>query len=166
MSGKFKYTAAWLSLLAIVLAVCVLTAVPVWKIQPFAPQTDEALQISYLLKSWLPILTVAALLTSVALIVYIWCNSKRWFGLPFLIVPFALLIICAWFARQNHFEWMFSPLVEANFAKASETDFVSDGDMVLAIKINGESVAYPVRQMAYHHVVADIVGGKPITATY
>jgi hypothetical protein len=166
MSVRFKYIAAWLSLLAIAIAIFVMTAIPVWKIQPFAPQTNEALQISYLLKSWLPILTLAALLLSVAPIVYIWSNSKRWFGLPFLIVPFAVLLICAWFARQNHFEWMFNPLDQANFAKATETDFVSDDDMVLAVKINGEAVAYPVRQMAYHHIVADVVGGKPITATY
>jgi len=27
-------------------------------------------------------------------------------------------------------------------------------------------VAYPVRLMAYHHVVPDVVGGVPIVATY
>lgn len=166
MSNKFKYTAAWLSLLAIALIIFAVTVIPVWKIQPFAPQTDGALQISYLLKSWSPILTIIALLASVALIVYIWRNSKRWYGLPFLIVPLAVVLICAWFARQNHFEWMFNPLAQTAFAKVSETDFVHDDDMVLAVKINNEAVAYPVRQMAYHHVVADVVGGKPITATY
>jgi hypothetical protein len=38
--------------------------------------------------------------------------------------------------------------------------------MVMAIEINGDAVAYPVRQMGYHHVINDVVGGKPITATY
>lgn len=166
MSNKSKFIAAWFSLPVIALLILAVTAIPVWKIQPFAPQTDNALQISYLLKSWSPILTVAALLASIWLIVYIWRNSKRWYGKPFLIVPLAVCLICAWFARQNHFEWMFNPLAQADFAKTSETDFVSDDDMVLAVKINDEAVAYPVRQMAYHHVVADVVGGKPITATY
>src|SRR5712692_1826092 len=36
----------------------------------------------------------------------------------------------------------------------------------LAVKINKEAVAYPVRLMAYHHVVQDVVGGTPICATY
>jgi hypothetical protein len=27
-------------------------------------------------------------------------------------------------------------------------------------------VAYPVRQIAYHHLVEDSVGGVPIVATY
>jgi hypothetical protein len=38
--------------------------------------------------------------------------------------------------------------------------------MVLAVERGGERVAYPVRLMAYHHVVADTVGGVPIVATY
>jgi len=37
---------------------------------------------------------------------------------------------------------------------------------VLCVTISGESVAYPVRLMAYHHLVGDTVGGTPIVATY
>ena len=166
MSAKFKYTAVWLSLLAIALAVFALTAIPVWLIQPFAPQTENALRVSYFLKSWSPILTSAALLISIILIVFLWRNSRRWFAKASLFLPLLVVLPCVWFARQNHFEWMFNPLAQTAFAKANETDFVRDDDMVLAVKINGEAVAYPVRQMAYHHVVADVVGGQPITATY
>ena len=61
---------------------------------------------------------------------------------------------------------MFNPLGNAKFAKVSETDFVKDDEMVLAVNINGDAVAFPVRQMAYHHIAQDIVGGTPITATY
>jgi hypothetical protein len=77
-----------------------------------------------------------------------------------------LTLLATWFARQNHFEWMFNPLPAAAYARAGEVDFLSDTDMVLAIEVGGESVAYPVRLMAYHHVVADTVGGQPIVATY
>jgi hypothetical protein len=61
---------------------------------------------------------------------------------------------------------MFAPLSSVAYAKASEAAFVNDNDMVMAIEINGEAVAYPVRQLAYHHIVNDVVGGRPITATY
>jgi hypothetical protein len=61
---------------------------------------------------------------------------------------------------------MFAPLGSARFASVAETDFVADDEMVLAVKINGDAVAYPVSYMAYHHVVQDVVGGTPITATY
>ena len=30
----------------------------------------------------------------------------------------------------------------------------------------GEAVAYPVNQLAYHHVLEDVIGGVPIVATY
>jgi len=72
----------------------------------------------------------------------------------------------AWFARQNHFEWMFNPLANSAYAKANDASFVGEGDMVLAVEHNGDAVAYPVRLMAYHHVLGDTVGGTPIVATY
>jgi hypothetical protein len=83
-----------------------------------------------------------------------------------LVIAILLTIPPAWFARQNHFEWMFNPLRNSAYAKANEASFAGDSDMVLAVKINNEAVAYPVRLMAYHHVVQDVVGGTPICATY
>ena len=71
-----------------------------------------------------------------------------------------------WLARQNHFEWMFNPLPNPAYAKAAEASFVNDADRVMAVAIGNEAVAYPIRIMAYHHVVADTVGGVPIVATY
>ncbi len=50
--------------------------------------------------------------------------------------------------------------------RRAKPDSLTDTDMVLAVEINGEAVAYPVRLMAYHHLVHDVVGGTPIVATY
>ena len=61
---------------------------------------------------------------------------------------------------------MFKPLADAAYAQADEAGFVDDTDMVIAVEHNGEAVAYPVRLMAYHHLVQDVVGGTPIVATY
>ena len=71
-----------------------------------------------------------------------------------------------WLARQNHFEWMFNPLPNPAYAKSADVSFINDDDRVLSVTIGGESVAYPVRLMAYHHLVEDTVGGTPIVATY
>lgn len=76
------------------------------------------------------------------------------------------LFAATWMARQNHFEWMFRPHASIAFSPAAQATFVGDTDMVLAVKNNGEAVAYPVRLMAYHHLVQDVVGGTPIVATY
>lgn len=153
---KLNYKTAWLILLMIALAVFAVIAIPVWLIQPFAPQTEKGLQISYLLKSWSPLLTIFAALVSVGLCVFIWSESRRWLAKAFLIFPLLIVFACVWFARQNHFEWMFNPLAQSAYARANQTDFVADDDMVLAIEIGGEAVAYPVRQMAYHHIVQDV----------
>ena len=61
---------------------------------------------------------------------------------------------------------MFNPLAHSSYVKTGEASFVNDKDMVLAVEINKEAVAYPVRLMAYHHLVQDTVGGLPIVATY
>jgi hypothetical protein len=115
--------------------------------------------------AWLILLLITA--AAVAMVfTLIWKNAKRWYRAAPVIIPLSIIFVFAWFARQNHFEWMFNPLETARFARISETDFVTDDEMVLAVKIGDDAVAFPVRQMAYHHVVQETVGGTPITATY
>ena len=156
----------WLLLIMTAIAAFAMIAIPVWLIQPFAPQTERAIEVSYYLRSWSPILTVVLAIIAIFIGIQNWRNSKRWFtNLPILL-PLLVIGFSIWFARQNHFLWMFNPLPNSAYAKVSEVDFVKDDEMVMAVEINGESVAYPVLQMAYHHVVQDVVGGKPITATY
>ncbi len=164
--NNIGYKTAWFVLLIVVVATVAMVFTPVWLIQPFAAQTGMAVEISFLLKSWSPLLTILATIVSLGLAFYIWTNAKRWFSKAFLLFPLFVVLIFTWFARQNHFEWMFNPLANPAYAKVSETDFVADDDVVMAVKINSEAVAYPVRQLAYHHLVHDVVGGTPITATY
>jgi hypothetical protein len=166
MSTRFKYAAAWIAILAVAVAAVAIVIVPVWLIQPFAPQTQRSLDVSFLFRSWSPTITLVAFAVMVLLAVYIWLNSRRWLAKTAVILPVLIVLPFIWLSRQNHFEWMFNPLAHATYVSASSADFVADSDMVLAVRINGEAVAYPVLQMAYHHVVQDVVGGMPITATY
>jgi uncharacterized membrane protein YhhN len=152
--------------LLILVVTIAIVAIPVWLIQPFAPQTARGVEISYLLRSWSPVLTVVLALAAIILAIFIWKRSSRWYSKAPVIIPIFMILVFTWFARQNHFEWMFNPLAQPNFAKVAETDFVADDDMVLAVNINGDAVAFPVRQMAYHHIAQEVVGGTPITATY
>ena len=163
---RVPYKTAWLVLLLSALAAFAVIFIPVYLIQPFAPQTSRALELSYLLKAWSPIVTVLLALIAVAASILIWVGSKRWFGKAAIVLPLVLVFVFTWFARQNHFEWMFNPLGQSQFARASEIDFLSDSEMVLAVNVNGEAAAYPVTLMGYHHIAHDVVGGVPITATY
>jgi len=158
--------AAWITLLVLVLLALAIVLLPVWFIQPFKPQTDQALQWSYVMRRWSPLLTIVALAAALLLMLWLWGISRRWWAKACLIVVLLPLAASTWFARQNHFEWMFNPLSHSGYAKATEATFVGDNDMVLAVETNGEAVAYPVRLMAYHHLVQDVVGGTPIVATY
>ncbi len=166
MKNKFGNKTAWLLLLLLAAAVAAMVFVPVWFIKPFSAQTERQIEISYLLKSWSPVLTIVFALAAIGLAIYIWKNQPRRFSKAALFVPLLVIFAFAWLARQNHFEWMFNPLGQANFAKISDANFVADDEMVLAVKIGDDAVAFPVRQMAYHHIVQDVVGGTPITATY
>lgn len=167
--GKTKFTSrrlGWLGLLIIVAAALAIVAVPVWIVQPFKPETQKGLSIAYAMRRWSPVVTIAALVISVGLVGYLWRGSRRWFAKATLVIILLPLLPAAWFARQNHFEWMFNPLAHSSYVRVADASFVGDSDMVLAVDNNGEAVAYPTRLMAYHHVVQDVVGGKPIVATY
>ena len=161
-----KYVGAWFGLLLVAGVAIAVVFTPAWLIQPFAPQTQRDLDISFLLRSWSPIVTLVCTLAAILLAVFIWLHSRRLIGKAPVILPILVVLLFTWLARQNHFEWMFNPLRTVAFASAASTDFVADKEMVLAVKVNGDAVAFSVRQMAYHHVVQDVVGGMPITATY
>jgi hypothetical protein len=156
----------WLLLPGLFVISMALVAIPVFLIQPFRPQTQRALEISYTLRHWSPLVTAIMFIGTATLVAWQWTYARRWWRKTLLVLILLLTFVPAWFARQNHFEWMFNPLRHSAYVKAGDASFVRDSDMVLAVKINKEAAAYPVRLMAYHHVVQDVVGGTPICATY
>jgi hypothetical protein len=158
--------AAWLLIVFLVVVSLAVVLIPVWLIQPFKPQTGRGLELSYLLRRWAPAVTVFASAAVLALVLWSWRETARWWGKMGLIVFVAMTFLPLWFARQNHFEWMFKPLSAPAYARTQEAGFVSDADKVIAIQLNAEAAAYPVRQLAYHHVVPDVVGGVPLVVTY
>jgi hypothetical protein len=162
---KSRRRVAWAALLILVLTVLSAVLIPVVLIMPFRSQSQRGLAVAFGLRQWSPALTLVAAMTALALVVWLWSNS-RWWRKAVLVVAMIPIFSSAWFARQNHFEWMFNPLSNPAYAKTSEANFVSDSDMLLAVEHQGEAVAYPIRLMAYHHLVQDTVGGTPIVATY
>ncbi len=141
-------------------------AVPVLLIRPFAPQTPASVAVAFALRRWSPWVTLALTLIGFGLALGIWRTSPRVFPRVGLSVLVLVTLVTTWAARQNHFEWMFAPLPDARFIRAAEGGAVEPNDMVLAVLVEGDAVAYPVRQLAYHHLVEDAVGGVPIVATY
>jgi hypothetical protein len=139
---------------------------PVVLRHPFRAQSPFGVSLAYELRRSAPFATLAALVLLLPLLVRLGRRvGRRWRWLA--IATLALAAgASAWFARQNHFEWMFNPVPKAEYERASRVDFVGDADMVVAVELGGESVAWPVRQMAYHHLVQDTVGRVPLVSTY
>jgi hypothetical protein len=149
----------------LVVAVVTIVLMPVFLIAPFKAQTSRTMEISYLMRRWSPLVTLFGSIAIVILMLGLWFSS-RWWNRAFMVILVVPTLGATWLARQNHFEWMFNPLPNPAYAKAAEASFVNDSDRVLAVTIGGESVAYPIRLMGYHHLVGDTVGGTPIVATY
>jgi len=164
-TGTRYRKSAWTILLLFAVVALAMVAIPVWLIMPFKTQTPRGLDLAFTLKRWSPLVTLIGGVTTVALTIYLW-RGARWFKRTVLVLFVALASLLGWFARQNHFEWMFNPLPNASFAKASDAGFVADTDQVMAVEINDEAVAFPIRSMGYHHVIEDTIGGTPIVATY
>lgn len=76
-----------------------------------------------------------------------------------------IAMAAAWFGRVNVYEKMFHPIDAPKFEAAEQAQMDGD-DMVIAVAMGRERRAYPVRWVAYHHIVNDTLGGEPIVATY
>jgi hypothetical protein len=160
-SGVLGWTVGLLSFLAVMLV-----AIPVVLIRPFSPQTSTSVAVAYQLRTVSPWLAPATAALVVLLGLVLLARRPGRLRLGLLAGAMALASGAAWLSHQNHFEWMFAPLPSAAYERARDVRFVDDADMVVAVELHGDAVAYPVRQMAYHHLLNDQVGGVPVVSTY
>jgi Protein of unknown function (DUF3179) len=152
---------------AVVLAVAAAAAVaaPVLLQNPYEAQSPAGLWIAHALRQWGVPITIALAVAVIGVALWI-APRARWWGKALLVAPVAIALAAAWFARENPFEWWFNPLAQPRFVPASEASFVEPADLVLAVAADGESAAYPIRLMAYHHIVNDRIGRTPAVVTY
>jgi hypothetical protein len=157
----------WPLLLIAVAAAATVVLVPTLTIHPFRPQTTRGVELSYALKRAAPVVTAIALAMALASALLLWGGARRWWRRGVIVILAAVTGLVTWFARQNHFEWMFNALPKAEYVGVPEArGFLVDAEVVMGIDVNGTALAYPVRQLAYHHLVNDVVGGTPLVATY
>jgi hypothetical protein len=94
----------------------------------------------------------------------LWRNTSRWLKAPLLIAAF-FVVFAAVMSHLNYFEWMFHPVDRAQFEPESSSKLDAK-EMILAVRYSSDARAYPIREMAYHHILNDVVGGVPIAVTY
>jgi len=138
--------------------------VPALIIRPFTHQSGIGLRLAIFVKWIAPTLTLLALLGVLVLAWWLWQRSSR-FLRSGIITSLLLCLASAVMVRQNYFEWMFNPIRAAGFVAPGDSH-LDDKEMVMTVKIGPEARAYPIVQMAYHHILNDTVAGEPIVVTY
>jgi uncharacterized protein DUF3179 len=158
----------WLGILLALVTLASLgwVATPIVLIRPFGAQTTSGLALSYAMRGRAPMVTLALLVPGLLGVLLIWPRLASWKGRSLTALAGALLAGCALLARANHFEWLFRPLPLPQFVEAARADHVAADDLVLGVQIAGQARAYPIRAMAYHHLVNDVIAEEPIVATY
>lgn len=156
---------------AILLALVILSSLawvvaPMVILQPFAAQTPRSLVVAYAMRLRSAPLTLGLLILGSAAAVLLRPRLATTGGRAVAATAVVALAGCAFLARSNHFEWMFRPLPRPGFVEAGATKHVAEDDLVLGVEVGTEARAYPVRAMAYHHLVNDVIAGEAVVATY
>lgn len=138
---------------------------PAFIIRPFTYQDQRQLAYAMVVRQYAPIATILSGALALLLAIALWTRVSRWWWR----IPVVLGLIVAGFgatmSRINYFEWMFHHLTTPGFESASASK-LSGSEMIMAVHFGDDSRAYPIVEMAYHHIVNDVVGGVPIAVTY
>jgi hypothetical protein len=138
--------------------------IPAFIIRPFRYQAPRALLVAMTLRQRAPLGTLIAALACLALAFALWKTASRW-RKSILVLTLLVVTFSAVMARQNYFEWMFHPIAGPRFLAQSESKLDAK-EMIMAVQLGSDARAYPISQMAYHHVLNDVVNGVPIAVTY
>jgi hypothetical protein len=162
--SKGRNSVRWLPVVLLTIVGVGLFLIPALIIRPFLHQSPAALSLAIAIKWTAPLLTLATLGGVLVLGPGLWRGSSR-AGRAGLVLAILLSAAAAVMVRLNYFEWMFRPIPAAGFLAANDAA-LGDAEMVMTVRFEPEARAYPIRQMAYHHVLNDTVGGVPIVVTY
>ena len=137
---------------------------PAFIIRPFRYQHPRTLLWAMEIRQRAPLVSLLCLIVSFVLIAILWQSSSKWRKAVLSLVAIAVTF-SAVMSRLNYFEWMFHPVDSAKFDTESSSKLGAE-EMILAVRYGADARAYPIREMAYHHILNDVVGGVPIAVTY
>jgi uncharacterized protein DUF3179 len=137
---------------------------PAFIIRPFRYQSPRALALALALRQRAPLATLVAALICLLLAFALWRVAPKWQKIV-LAVAMVLVVFSAVMARLNYFEWMFHPVRSPQFEAEAQSK-LDPAEMIMAIRFGDDARAYPVSEMAYHHIVNDVIGSVPVAVTY
>jgi hypothetical protein len=138
----------------------------VYFIMPFpGSQVDERVALAYFIQNYIWIFRVVGfLLIAYPSFYFITGNSPalKWTAAAILI--FWAIVVYAFNFRFLAEKMFYQPehkiLVKADQNKVPKTN------LVIGVSIKGESKAYPIEVIGYHHQVRDTIGGEQVMITY
>jgi hypothetical protein len=110
---------------------------------------------------------IEILCVMVALLALVWYRRSDVSGPRCVLFTLAALLVgvFAGLSFINVYEMKFHPAGQPDFI-ASRDAKLDSNEKVISVRVHGAARAYPIRSMAYHHIVNDVVAGVPIAATY
>lgn len=153
-----------------VMAVCVAAALfcaayPLYVIRPFRAQGAEELRAALWVMGIRPAATLLCLGVTAVAAFRLWNRAPKRTARAAMAGGILAAGLSAVAARVNVFEMMFHPVAQPAFAPVGQSKLEAD-ESVLAVHAGGVARAYPVRAIAYHHIVNDVVGDVALVATY
>jgi hypothetical protein len=140
-------------------------AYPIYVIRPFRAQGVRELLVALTVMRYRPAVMAACAVCALAALVWYWIGEGRWLRRVASAAGVLAVLAVALLSRINIYELIFHPLDNPTFAPAAQTK-LDGAEKVIAVGQGPSARAYPIRIMAYHHVVNDMLDGVPIAATY
>jgi len=164
MYSPSRSTGAWLIFLVSALAAIGWFFIPAFIIRPFRHQTPAALALALALRQRAPWVTLCAAFVCLLFALILWQGAGR-FRKIVLASAMVLVALSAVMSRLNYFEWMFHPVDSPQFEAEADSKLGS-AEMIIAVRYGNDARAYPIREMAYHHILNDVVEDVPVAVTY
>jgi hypothetical protein len=138
----------------------------VYYIMPFpGSQEDETIRIAYMLHNNIWWFRIAGLAIIAWPTFHFFRSQKVWVIWPTAVAigVWLFMVYLANFVMLAD-KLFLEPKIK-NMAVA-DANKVPSSNLILGVSLNGESRAYPIEVIGYHHQVRDSVGGKPVMVTY
>ncbi len=154
----------WIAFSAAALIGSAAFLVPAFIIRPFTHQSPRGLLLAMAIRQRAPLTSLLCAIACLVLAALLWQSCAKW-PRAALATILAIVTVSAVMSRLNYFEWMFHPVVAAQFESESASK-LANSEMILALRFGSDARAYPIREMAYHHILNDVVEGVPVAVTY